>query len=124
LLDDVYAEKADAARNRNKVGAREVCPLPFYQPAVHADGTVSMCCVDWNKKTAVGNIFEQSLSEIWHGDKVRAFQTMHIERRSHENEACRNCTYFHDQPDNIDDLTDAGILLRKPASLELSTNRK
>lgn len=110
LLDNVYGEKADDARGRHKIGPRDVCPLPFYQPSIHSDGRVSMCHVDWSNKTTVGNIFEQSLAEIWRGERVRQFQKMHIERRRHENEACRGCTFFYDQPDNIDDLKDSSIL--------------
>ncbi len=112
LLDNVYGGRAEEVRNRPKIGPRDVCPLPFYQPSIHSDGNVSMCHVDWNNKTTVGNVFTESLADIWHGEKIRAFQKMHIERRRHENEACRNCTFFYDQPDNVDDLTDASILLR------------
>jgi radical SAM protein with 4Fe4S-binding SPASM domain len=116
ILNGVYSDKGDEARDRIKIGKRDVCPLPFYQPAIHADGNVTMCHVDWSSKTTVGNIFTESLKDIWQGERIYEFQKMHIERRRHENDACRNCTYFYGQPDNIDDLTDASILTR-PAEL-------
>ena len=32
--------------------------------AVHADGRVVLCCIDYNASTAIGNIFDKSLDEI------------------------------------------------------------
>ncbi len=83
---------------------KEVCPLPFYTLVVHSDGNVGICCVDWAKKTLVGDLRRESLRDIWHGQKLREFQVMHLERRAHENSACKGCTYPFTQPDNIDSL--------------------
>lgn len=83
---------------------KEVCPLPFYTLVVHSDGAVGICCVDWSKQTIVGDLRHETLTEVWQGQKLRAFQTMHLERRAHENAACKGCTYPYTQPDNIDSL--------------------
>jgi radical SAM protein with 4Fe4S-binding SPASM domain len=87
---------------------KQVCPFPFYSLVVHSSGDVSVCCVDWEKKTVCGNIFKESLREIWNGERLREFRRMHIERRKHENDACRNCTFLNSSyaPDNIDEITD------------------
>lgn len=84
---------------------KQVCPFPFYTLVINADGAVTCCCVDWNKKTCAGNVQTQTLSEIWHGQKMRDFRRMHLEGRRHENESCRNCTYLFTAPDNLDGLT-------------------
>jgi len=34
---------------------KDVCPFPFYTLAIHGNGEISMCCIDWDKKTSVGN---------------------------------------------------------------------
>lgn len=83
---------------------KEVCPLPFYTLVVHSDGAVGICCVDWAKQTIIGNLNQETLSDVWHGQKLRAFQTMHLERRRYENPACHGCTFLYTQPDNIDSL--------------------
>ncbi len=85
---------------------KEVCPFPFYSLVIHASGDVSVCCVDWEKKTVVGNIFTQSLKEIWNSSELRTFRRMHIERQRKQNEACRNCTYLFTTPDNIDAISE------------------
>lgn len=108
FLDNVYGDTID--REVFFKYRKEVCAFPFYTTVVHASGDVSVCGVDWDKKTVVGNIFKQSLKEIWNGEELHAFQRMHIERRKNENDACRNCTYLYTYPDNIDEITDFDIL--------------
>lgn len=83
---------------------KEACPLPFYTLVIHSDLKVSACCVDWDKKTVVGDLKVQSLKEIWNGECLRQLQIKHLEKRRHELEGCRNCTYLHTAPDNIDSL--------------------
>lgn len=84
--------------------AKEVCPFPFYNLIIHADLKVSVCCVDWNKKTIVGDLHRESLLSIWQGEPLADFQKMHLARRRHEIEACRGCTYLFTAPDNLDSL--------------------
>ena len=43
---------------------KEVCAFPFYTLAIHVDGNVSPCCVDWRKEEILGNIKESNLKEI------------------------------------------------------------
>ena len=106
FLDNVYEKNDELDRASLFRNRKEVCPFPFYNLVIHSSGDVSVCCVDWEKKTVCGNIFQESLTEIWHGKRLREFQRMQIERRRHENEACRNCTFLHITPDNIDSITD------------------
>jgi radical SAM protein with 4Fe4S-binding SPASM domain len=86
---------------------KQVCPFPFYTAVINANGDVTACCVDWNKKTCIGNIKEATLGEVWRGDRAREFRRMHLEGRRHENESCRNCTYLYTSPDNLDDVPPA-----------------
>lgn len=83
---------------------KQVCPFPFYTMVINANGDVTACCVDWNKKTCVGNLKQASLAEIWHGSALRNFRRMHLENRRHENESCRHCTYLFTSPDILDGL--------------------
>lgn len=95
---------------------KQVCPFPFYTLVVHADLRVSVCCVDWAKETVVGNLRYETLEQIWRGQKLRDFQLMHLQGRAGEHKACRDCTYRHTAPDNIDELTADEFLRRSTAS--------
>jgi len=84
--------------------SRKACAFPFYSMVIKANGDVVACCVDWNKKTKVGNVHQTQFSEIWLGDKLREFRRMQLEGRRHENESCRNCTFLTTIPDNLDHI--------------------
>jgi radical SAM protein with 4Fe4S-binding SPASM domain len=88
-----------------------VCPLSFYQTAIGSNGDVTVCCIDWSFSSKVGNIREQSLSEIWNGEKLRKFHIDTLEGRGREYASCTNCTWNWAQPesDNLDDVTEEKI---------------
>ncbi len=81
---------------------KDVCPYPFYVMAVNADGSVSLCGNDWSHATVVGNVKEQSVTEIWKGEALFQFRKMFLEGRRCENKACGDCYYLKIVPDNID----------------------
>lgn len=88
---------------------KKVCPFLFYSLVIKCSGDVVACCVDWNKGTKIGNVKNESLSEIWNGQRLREFRKMHLEGRKAENKSCRNCTYLYTSPDNIDNLPNRTI---------------
>jgi radical SAM protein with 4Fe4S-binding SPASM domain len=91
---------------------KEVCPFPFYTMVIHSDLKVSACCVDWNKKTCVGDLKKNTLEEIWTGDKLRNLQLSHIRRKKNEIEGCKNCTFLHTSIDHIDCLNEVNFLTK------------
>jgi MoaA/NifB/PqqE/SkfB family radical SAM enzyme len=110
LLQIAYGKKVVRDPEVVRRRAKEVCPSPFYMLALHSDGEASVCCVDWQEGTSVGNVFQESLRDIWNGLRLREFQRMDIERRSCENTICRNCDFIYTFPDNIDEIVDSSIL--------------
>lgn len=93
-------------RGEKELLAAEVCPVPFYGLAINFNGTVSVCCADWNHTTVVGDIKRESLYEIWHGDRLHAFRKMQVEFRKSEHALCGKCEYMKRLPrqSNIDKL--------------------
>ena len=85
---------------------KKICPAPFYQTVVGANGDVTICCADWTFSSKVGNLKEQSLSEIWNGKNLRKLQQLLLEGRAGEIESCKNCTWNWSHPDNIDNISD------------------
>ena len=95
--------KQKGQSNRHK----QICTTPFLSLNIKSDGAVTICIVDWNRGTMVGDITRESLADIWHGERLRAFRRMHIEKRRDEHSSCRNCMVLHNSPDNIDALASA-----------------
>lgn len=83
---------------------KAVCPSPFYIMKINSDGIVTCCATDWRRDTAVGNVAEESLSDIWNGKRMRDFRLMHLNHRRCDNAACANCDFidsFHDDLDAV-----------------------
>jgi len=86
---------------------KKTCPYPFYSLVIHSDLKVSICCVDWEKKTLIGDLKKESLIDIWNGEKLRDIQLKHIKKQKHEVPGCKSCTYHFTAQDNIDNLDEA-----------------
>jgi radical SAM protein with 4Fe4S-binding SPASM domain len=86
---------------------RKVCAYPFYSLCIYSDGSVVACCVDWNRKTLLGNVKQQTLYEIWNGPAANQLRKLHLRGERTRNEACRNCEILHSLPveDNLDFLS-------------------
>lgn len=70
---------------------RGVCCSPiFYTLYSLADGTIAPCC-DNPQPTTYGNIKNESLVDIWNGEKRKEFLLQHLEHRRCENEVCAQC---------------------------------
>lgn len=109
LLQATYKEKSLPNPEELYVYPKSVCPFPFYTLVVNVNGDVTVCCVDWNKGTKVGNVFKSPLKSIWEGANLRNLRRMHILRKRTLNHSCRNCSFLFTSPDNLDCMSDAKI---------------
>lgn len=62
-----------------------VCTRPYEWFEIHRHGIVFMCCPAWLKRP-IGNLLEQSVSEIWNGQVAREL------RKSIANGSFHNCS--------------------------------
>ena len=74
---------------------KSICPYLFYTLSINSDGTVSPCCVDWNRDLAVGSVAEQSLLDIWNGTAMQALRRQHIVEGLAANPSCASCGQVH-----------------------------
>ena len=90
----------------------EVCPYVFYSISVNAEGTVSLCFLDWNRQLLIGDVRQKSLLDIWHGEELLKYQKMFLKKQRKNHPICSTCGQLsHGMPDNIDDYAEA--LLKK-----------
>jgi MoaA/NifB/PqqE/SkfB family radical SAM enzyme len=83
----------------------KICPMPFYQSSVAANGDVTICCIDWSWSSKVGNLKDQSLKEIWYGPALNEVRRRMLEGQRSTIKSCVNCTWDWYHPDNLDDMT-------------------
>ena len=67
------------------------CNMPIFRLSIKADGNVKPCCVTYGEEINLGNIYNQSLNEIWQSKFLKDFQKLHLDSRANENSVCLNC---------------------------------
>lgn len=108
FIGSLYKPEQEEALKRDMEATRSeriACPMAFTTLAIRNDGSVSPCCVDWIGGTNLGNICEESIKDIWNGDRIYEFRRMQLENRRRENASCRNCDLADNDyytRDNID----------------------
>ena len=67
------------------------CNMPMFRLSIKSDGNVKPCCVGYGENINIGNVYEQSLYEIWNSDIMKNFQKLHINKEADKNETCKKC---------------------------------
>lgn len=70
-----------------------ICPWIYYSLVIHVNGDVVPCCRDPKGEEITGNIFTQSLDEIWNGSKFRNFRER-INSDQGKVNICRLCSSY------------------------------
>jgi MoaA/NifB/PqqE/SkfB family radical SAM enzyme len=88
-LDTRFAgerEEFDYVRRARRERIDWTCSEPWSSIWVTSAGEVRTCCTN---ETSFGNLFEQTIDEIWSGAMFRAFRTQHTRREI--TTGCANC---------------------------------
>jgi radical SAM protein with 4Fe4S-binding SPASM domain len=78
-------------RNQNEK-IRVKCPFPWKNISITWDGNVVPCCNDYNDKYVLGNARNNSLMEIWNGDRMQSLRREFLSGKI-SNSLCANCRY-------------------------------
>ncbi|HEY5998743.1 MAG TPA: GNAT family N-acetyltransferase [bacterium] len=70
---------------------RVPCPFIFERLNIDSRGTVMVCGFDIAGRTDLGNVHKAPIAEIWHGEGFERYRRLHLQRRGHEIELCRDC---------------------------------
>ena len=71
---------------------KDVCPLIFTRMVINPDGVVVACCVDWKRQYVIGDLTQDSASDVWNGPALRDLRVRHLRREREDIELCRGCT--------------------------------
>jgi hypothetical protein len=82
---------------------KEVCPVPFFSLAIHANGIATSCCIDWKNKGVLGDARKESVLSIWNGLKHKNVCKALLKYGTKGISPCDHCRY-HElvAMDNID----------------------
>lgn len=67
------------------------CISPFGSMAIHYDGRVGLCGVDYGGKCLMGDFSRKTIEEIWRGNKFNKVRDLHLSKQRNVIELCRGC---------------------------------
>jgi radical SAM protein with 4Fe4S-binding SPASM domain len=73
-----------------------LCPYPWFSMETASNGDVVACCRDLEHKTVLGNVFEQSVDEIWNGERYQALRRDLANKQPEKQGACKGCDMPYD----------------------------
>lgn len=91
----------------------KVCPLAFYMIGIFPNGDVEPCDTIY-KPVVLGNVHQDTIYNMWRGEKLREFWKMHLCGKRWDNKRCANCCAPNDvahQEDYLDDA--AGEIMQR-----------
>lgn len=91
-----YNPLIDYLRNDREIVYEDnfACPQPYQRLVIGSDGKAMMCSNDEDAQHIVGNAYEQTIHEIWHGQAMNEARRIHaIKDGFKQLTVCRNCYY-------------------------------
>ena len=67
------------------------CSELWRRLSILSDGIATICTRDFNKHEEVGNIHENSITEIWTGEKMERYRDLHRRGEFKEIPICSSC---------------------------------
>jgi len=75
------------------------CNRIFNAMNIHFDGSVNMCCLDYNDDYVIGNVFEDGWNVWFTSEKMNGLRQLHAEGRWDEIPMCKQClAYKYNMP--------------------------
>lgn len=92
---------------------RVPCQAIYHTMAIHHDGDVSVCCLDGFKETTLGNVFKDSVKDVWLGEEFQKVRHYHETDQYDRVPFCKNCNvwanYLYEE-----EITDDHLIRRSP----------
>jgi len=89
--DEVIPKTCSVGLYGDEVVERSVCPYIFYSTTINSDGTVSLCVQDWARQLVVGSVAEQSVKDIWLGERINGHRLSHLNGERKKDRTCGQC---------------------------------
>lgn len=68
-----------------------VCPQMYQRLVIGSDGKVLLCSNDEDGKYILGNVNEESVYDIWHGESLNRVRRLHEQGEFRKLEVCKKC---------------------------------
>ena len=100
-------EYIDKGLYGQEIQYKHVCPFLFTTLIINSQGAAHICCLDWKMEYPIGNLNEESIAEVWHGERLRNFQRIHLLKNRSQIKLCEHCeSPMVSTTDDIDEQVD------------------
>lgn len=87
-----FAGTIKEVSNQPVANHRSPCPALWRSTLVLWNGDVTICSMDADGKTVLGNVTQQSLESIWHSNALNELRNKHVENNIPDDSLCAGCT--------------------------------
>lgn len=70
------------------------CPYPYFYMMIRYNGDISICCFDYDSKTILGNVNEDSLKSLWEGSAMIKIRKLMEQGDRIKIKACNRCSQY------------------------------
>jgi MoaA/NifB/PqqE/SkfB family radical SAM enzyme len=92
---------------------RVPCPVIYKTIPIHNDGSVTLCCLDGLRSTNMGNVFDTSVREVWHGEEFNKIRYLHETKQWDAIPFCNSCNGWA-QYEYEEEIKDGLLIRRSP----------
>lgn len=82
------------------------CPEVFNKLSIHCDGSVRVCCNDYNGETFLGNVNDTTIKEMWRHPEMEAYRKR-LADKNYDAPLCKDCFDYHDLTKGVEDVPEA-----------------
>lgn len=99
---------------------RTPCQALYTTLPIHYDGNALICCLDGLAEYKVGNVLEEGVKAVWHGEKLTEIRRLHEEGRTDEVPLCKDCNAWagHIYEEVVEERAGVKVLVRRSAQFE------
>jgi len=86
---DLIQIKSFTTKNKRVEGFK--CSFPYKQLVINNEGRILPCCTFYGEEFNLGNIKNNTISEIWNSVELNKLRELHSNGRYYENDICKRC---------------------------------
>lgn len=94
------------------------CPQLYQRLVIGADGRVLLCANDEEGRRVLGDMNQQSVYEIWHGEPIETIRALHKKNAFREVDVCRDCYLPRETEDEYAFVNGRKIVVKNYVSRE------
>ena len=72
---------------------------------IHSNGDVGLCCMDTESSFILGNVYDQSIQEIWNSPTLNKIRDLHLKKMRKNISLCNGCTLWRNEKRQLIKIT-------------------